>query len=576
MRSISVTDDLAAKPHAASVARIRAWLIIAFVAVLAMTPELVTGLTATDNFRFNLTWTEQFVGLFRAGNVYPRWLPQSWSGFGAPVFYFYPPMFYWVTSLVDTVTGGTLESERLVPLASLLLLVASGLSMRAWLSTCSDDRRSLLGAVAYMLAPYHLYHYYGTGALAEATAYVSAPLVMLALVQLRRGKSGFLPVLAIAYAALIFSHLPTALLLTLFLIAPYVLITASRAPRPARFVTLALAGGLVGIALSAVFLLPALTLLSRVSPAALSAEFYRPENWFFWHIHAGIMSGRMLLIIPISVAAFLFALASIATNRTETSRSEPLFWAILTLFLVGLVAGLFPFAWKLPGLALVQFPWRALLVVEFTTVTLLVVHAPRLRHPLMLSAMAVLGFAYLVLALIAAHMIGRTWEGQQRGASEIRTDYIDAAEYLPAGTRIDLGSGPGEARIVLPQMPLAWASNPQTRIRAVELPDGGMMIAVRSDVPTEVRLRRFYFPHWQLSDAEGHAIPTVSDPAIRVVSFHAPAGASAFRLIPGTAPLEVVGRILSMMALIVLASITAAGRVIGRLTTNRMIAPPTP
>ena len=47
----------------------RAVLVIGLVATLAMAPELATGLTVTDNFRFNLSWPEQFAELFRPAAI---------------------------------------------------------------------------------------------------------------------------------------------------------------------------------------------------------------------------------------------------------------------------------------------------------------------------------------------------------------------------------------------------------------------------------------------------------------------------------------------------------------------------
>lgn len=533
----------------------QAILMIVLVAVLAMGPELAVGLTITDNYRLNLTWPQQFVELFRDRNLYPRWLPHSWGGMGSPAFYFYPPLFFWVASIVDVLTAGAFGSERLVPLASLVLLIASGLSMRAWLRAHGGERPAIAGAIAYMVGPFHLYHLYGTGALAEASAYASVPLVMLALARLGEGRTRFLPVLAISYALLLFSHLPAALLVSLFLIGPYVAFTAAGTARPARFLTMALAGGLLGIALAAVFVVPALALLNRVSPSALSGSFYRPENWFFWHVRAGIMTGRMLLIIPISIAALLFAAGTMLAARRNSSRKEPMFWAVLTMFLVMLIAGAIPIVWELPGLMLVQFPWRALLLCEFTTVTLIVVGAPSVRNPFILAGIAALAFAYVALGMMTAHTVGRTWRAQQLAAAEIRASYSDAPEYLPAGSRIHMGVGPDDIRVFLPNLPLATATSPQARLSVSEAPDGGITVVVISPTPTRVNLRRFYFPHWRLHDGSGRLVPIIADPHDKVVSFLAPAGRSSFQLAVGTAPYEMLGRIVSLIALIALGGI---------------------
>lgn len=528
-------------------------LVIVLVAVVAMAPELAIGLTVTDNFRFNLTWPEQFVELFRSGHLYPRWLPRCWGGMGSPVFYFYPPLFFWVASLIDTLTGGSLAPERLVPIASMLMLAISGVSMRAWLRANTSEGRALLGSIGYMLAPYHLYDLYGRGALAEASAYASVPVIMLALAHLGEGRKRFIAVLALAFAVLLFSHLPTALLVSLFLIAPYVAFIGLRNAEPARFVASALAAGLVGTMLAAVFILPALALLPNVSPGALSGSFYRPENWFFLHVNAGIMSGRMLLIVPISIAALLFA----AAIAIKPAYREARFWAALTIFLVFVIAGAIPPLWRLPGLALVQFPWRALLLVEFTTVTLFAIAPLPRRSPLSMSGAALFGFSYLVLAMIGGHMVGRTWSVGRQTAAEIRAGYEDAPEYLPAGTRIEQGNGPDNVHVLLPRLPLASASDPRARLTSTETSDGGIAISIDSPVATTVRLRRFYFPHWQMHDSAGRSIAISAGRDNRVVTFRAPSGQSTFRLDDGEAPYEGLARWLSSIALLVLMLIAA-------------------
>src|SRR5207302_65715 len=321
----------------------------------------------------------------------------------------------------------------------LLVLAASGLTMHAWLRAHVAPLRALLGAFAYMVAPYHLYDIYTRGALAEAAAYASVPLVALALTRLRAGRAQALPLLAIGYGALLLTHLPSALLVTVFLIAPYVVFEAVDAERRVRFIGLALAGGLLGIGLAAIYLVPALGLLPYASADALSASFYRPENWFFWHVNAGPFGGRMMLIIPVSAAALLLAGAAGVARRRNASR-EALFWVALAVVLVILIAGVVPPIWKLPGLALVQFPWRALVLVEFSVVTALAITGPPLRKPLVLAGAASLAVAYSVLGMLMAHVIGRTWNEQASAATAIRRDYADAPEYLPAGTSIVQGN----------------------------------------------------------------------------------------------------------------------------------------
>jgi hypothetical protein len=535
----------------------RSFLLIALAAIVVMAPELILGLTVSDSYRFNLLWPEEFGQLFRSGHLYPRWLPGAWEGLGAPSFYFYPPLFFWMTSIASVGTGGALSTERFVPIASLVALLTSGLAMRGWLRAHASERRASLGAVAYMLAPYHLYDIYGRGALAEATAYASVPLLMLSLARLGEGRTRYLPVLSIAYCALLVSHLPSALLASVLLIPAYVAWLAIGNDRPVRFLAQALAGGLVGIGLAGIYLIPALGLLSYVNADSLTSAFYRPEDWFFWNLPPGPIGVRMYMIIPVCIAALLFAAGTLAAAWPRSHR-EALFWALLTIVFVLLIAGAFPPFWKLPKLVMVQFPWRALLLVEFTAVTMIAILAPPFRSPFILCGLAALAFGYVVLALIVGHTIGRTLEGQKQTGTELRAGRLDALEYLPAGVILNPAAGAGSAQIALSRIPLARAMDPQARTAVSERSEGEMTIVVESPAPTRVMLRRHYFPHWRLRNSHWQAVPISPERTEGLVTFAAPAGRSVFRLEQGTAPYEAAGRTTSLVAFILLTMMALA------------------
>jgi len=526
-------------------------LLILLAAVALMAPELALGLSLSDSFRYNLVWTEQFAALFRDGHLYPRWLPLSWHGLGSPTFYFYPPLFFWVTALIDTATGGLLPAERFTPLGTLALLAASGAAMYAWLRAHAAERPTLLGAFAYMAAPYHVYDIYGRGALAEASAYAAVPLIALGLKRLAEGRARYLPLLATGYAALLLSHLPSALLVSVFLIPPYVIFEARRSAAPVRFLALALAGGLLGIGVAGIYLVPALRLLPYASAEVLSANFYRPENWFLWPPRGS----HMVLIGPMMIAELLLAAGAAAVAWRKGG--EALFWPVLAIVLLLLVAGVVPSVWSLPGLKLVQFPWRALLLVEFAVVNAFVIAAPSLRKALVLGGIGMLAFAYTVLGMLISHVIGITYDRQSSAAAAIRGEYRDAPEYLPAGTPVVQGSGPEPVRVALPGMSHARAVDPRARVAATAAPDGGMTLFVQSPAPSAIILPRFYFPHWVVRDVSGQLLPVKATNPGRLVAFEAPAGRSTFRLSPGRAPFERLGAFASLIALLLLGGVAA-------------------
>ncbi len=66
--------------------------VLAAASVLLLLPTLVLGTLISHSSPQNLTWASQFAEQFRAGILYPRWMPESFDGLGSPAFYFYPPL----------------------------------------------------------------------------------------------------------------------------------------------------------------------------------------------------------------------------------------------------------------------------------------------------------------------------------------------------------------------------------------------------------------------------------------------------------------------------------------------------
>src|SRR5207244_490668 len=158
----------------------------------------------------------------------------------------------------------------------------------------------------------------------------------------------------------------------------------------------------------------------------------------------------------------------------------------------------------------------------------------------------------MILGFMMVHLVEGTRAKQASAAAEIRRDYGDAPEYLPAGTVIVQGSGPAPEHVELPTLRTARAVEPRARLAVAQAGDGAMTVLVDSPAPTKVTLPRFYFPHWQLRDGLGRVIPIAPTPAGRLVSFHAPAGRASFRLSLGRAPYERTGEIMSLIALLLL------------------------
>ena len=87
-------------------------------------------------------------------------------------------------------------------------------------------------------------------------------------------------------------------------------------------------------------------------------------------------------------------------------------------------------------------------------------------------------------------------------------------EYEPRGFLNDEGIGQ------IRNVPKISCTPVAQLCRAESRRFGAMQIEIESDAPTEVTLRRFFFPAWRLDNG----LPLVPTEPLQLVSFKAPAG----------------------------------------------------
>lgn len=522
----------------------------------------------THSFPSDVIWARQFDRLLADGCLYPRWLPDSFDGLGAPVFYFYPPLAFYLIAGLNLLTFGALTTPSLLSLAAVTFFAASGVTMYAWLRSFAPPNPALVGALIYVATPYHLQDYYVRGDIAECLAYALIPLVALALLETRENPRVGAPALALSYAALILAHLPTALLVSLTLAPAYAAFLALTRPRGSVAFIAACAAGLAGgLLLCALYLAPALSLQSQISADYLWSPRFQPPSWFFWRFHAWPDVSLMLVVVSAAAAQGVFCVGvALAGGRHRATW----FWAGFGAICVLLLAGIAPPVWSAPVISKVQFPWRLMSVVDFATATVAASAAAALT-PIWLrisvAALVAPGIAVLVTATL--YIATLSARDGARAMADIAAHSPDAFEYLPTG---DVAvRQPGDVITfraplqTLRAMPLATGA-----ARAAQgLRDGALRIVTSTPAPAPVVIRRFYFPAWEVRGRAG-PLPTRPYGPARLLSFSAPAGSGDYDVRIGTLPVERWSAVVSLAALI---AILAAG--VAGLRRRRRSAGPT-
>jgi hypothetical protein len=506
----------------------------------------------------HFNWNRVLSGQLAHELAYHRWIYDYNNGLGSPDYFFYPPFSAYITVFIDFLLSSISIPSIGLKVSSVLALFLSGVSAFYWLSHSVRRGAALVGAAIYMLLPYHLaIDYYQRVAFAEFWAFVWLPLLFHAAqgIANRRPKSGI--VLALAYCGLIITHLPTTLYLSLFL--PFVtLVFAPRSEITAAF--LRVCGFMIlGIALSGVYLIPALTMLDYVH---IETMFGDPTLRLFTFPPrlgdiktTGIFTNKFLREYiaagtTVALSAFLYFDVR-STQAASTRRFAAKVWLGFLLAGLFLTLAISKPIWETTMLAKIQYPQRILGMVTLCAAALVALWmegffdgTSKLRIPGVVG-IALLGAYWAIdAAYLGYHLASYDTERFHKAADSrlyneeyypIWVDNNANKKYveMPA-FEVQVIEGSGSAHLVLAG---------QHELRAETQTSTGMV----------VNLPRLYFPIWTAVDASsGRPLDIKPSEPQGLIQVTIPAGVEAIQVARVLNIREVIGSIVSMLGLIVL------------------------
>ncbi|MCX8068176.1 MAG: 6-pyruvoyl-tetrahydropterin synthase-related protein [Anaerolineae bacterium] len=245
------------------------WLLALMLPAFAIWQALVYPIEehAVDAALFHIYRAVVFSTAVADGQVYPRWVPAINGGLGGPIFTFYSPLIYFLMAALHAVGIPFALTWRAV--VALTFLAASAGMLGLGLALFHRAEAALAAAAVYVYAPYLLKDLFERGS-PQGAAIALLPWMLWALLALTERPSGFrLALAAAAWAALILTHNATALL-TLPVLALFLLFVALKnGLRGLLWVPVALTGGL---SLAAFFLIPFMAERSAVQLQNASAS----------------------------------------------------------------------------------------------------------------------------------------------------------------------------------------------------------------------------------------------------------------------------------------------------------------
>ncbi len=517
----------------------------------------------------HLNWLSQFPKLFADGVFYPRWLPESYLGFGAPVFYFYPPLVYWVGGIIFSL--GVHSEYVLFQSITLLFTLLSGVTVYWYLKTLTASKiNSLVGAAIYCVFPYRFADMYLRNALGEHAAFVFLPIILLPLLYIQQERCHerlkIIFITAIGWAGMLITNIPTTVIL-IYSVTAYIVVAGLYREKYRQGMLSYVIGGVLGVITSSVFLLPLSDLQDNLSVS----------NFFNIASEGFVLTGYQLIDVfhdPKSKTFYftlIFVLAIgvwlLMQYRKQWLSTEKLRTPITTIGVILLIALgfqipylMYPVNQLLPLLKLLQFSWRWNIWVTFSIAVFVAsaLGSKRQRELIVIAS----ALATIIIAGSFYRSTANLDAPNVKMASLTR-----ASEYLP--NTIHLPIEEVQAQIVKHQHdPEIQVVSGSATLRAIKRESFSTSFEVNANKGnTTLVFKRMYFPTWYLRDDRGVHYAISSDSLGRINAV-IPEGKRFYTLSIITTNSERIGAWLSVVGL---SSILALGIII--MLSRKKVAP---
>jgi uncharacterized membrane protein len=486
----------------------------------------------------------QFMGSFREGVVYPRWMPENFNGYGSPVFVFYSPLLYFCAALLGLAGLGLSSAVAWLKLAG---LITGGLFLYLFAKKHVGERAALLAAISYEVIPTQVLNLYMINT--PAGRFAEAFMPMSLYFMQRYMGSGFgrrrLLWFAVSYSGLVISHLATAYLFTPFLMAYGIAAGGDGLKKAAPRAALGIAAG---IALSSFFFVP--VLFERgFGQMDFLLQFYYKKYFILDFLRFPpydearpllALPGEAVLVESIMAAATLY----IAGRRGGLAPAAGMrFMEVSAAVCVFMMTSFSSLIWaNAPWIRAVQFPYRFTpIYIVFISVLLGagLSGVARLYGKSMVSASAV---AVLLLGVLVFD-----WQLVEKSLlpiSEANAGRIaeknDIPEYLPVS--VDA--------MVLPMLkkndPLVSSADAAAEVKKWGSADRSFTVS--SPRGARLRVKTFYFPGWR-AWVDGMEVPLTAQDKTGAILMDVPAGTHGVRLKFTNTPTRTLGEALSLLTL---------------------------
>jgi hypothetical protein len=489
--------------------RLGAYGLVAVTGLTALTPAVISGIPAGHDLPSHLRLAISLYNAIQLGTFHPGWSAEANGGFGDPGIRFYPPALSYLLAATRTLSGSWYSG---VLLGFILLSVLGAVGAFFWARCFLPQNLAIVAGVLYAFIPYRINELYGASLLAEYAAASVLPFAFAFVVRVCRGQR--LPDvagLAIAFALLVLSNLPVAVIGSLSLLFYAVLNIEKKTFWRSMFaLSLATAAGLAASAFYWTTMIAELSWMKNsaaVTDPKIASYFDYRRNFVFSPFTLG--NANSWLSSMLTLATLSMALVAIvmfcSPYRKKVGRGLKSVFA-LCAFSLFMTTDLSRPLWAvIPKLKEVQFPWRWLTVSSCALPLLTAASVPfwkeQWRGKFRWAAIIALGGVLVALTYSVARM---------RDANYLpRFEFGSASNAVFTENSLDYWHEP----VWMKEHPSLMPTEVEAKERAVAINAWEPEIRtfwIGPGPAQEIRTRTFYYPHW-VAKASGVTLNTRPD-----------------------------------------------------------------
>ncbi|MEX2012952.1 MAG: 6-pyruvoyl-tetrahydropterin synthase-related protein [Candidatus Levyibacteriota bacterium] len=448
--------------------------IAVFLTLPALWGILHPGFFLSDDGNWMVIRLSAFYESIRDGQFPVRFLSRLNHGYGYPVADFLYPLFMYIGVPIHALGFSFVNTVKIILALS---MIASSIFSFFWLRRLFDDISSLVGAVFYTYAPYHLFDLYKRGSVGEVLALSIIPFIFW---QLERKSfiwsSAGIALLIVAHNTLAAMFLPLVILYMAF----NILITKDKA----KLIYQNTAAIILGFTLSAFFWIPAIydlryTVFSKT----------QVSDWSKYFSDFNLVGLTTAFIISLTLALILMKKIEIKKHRLTVLL---LTVGIMSVFLsTSISSGL----WELLPVSFVQFPFRFLSLAIFCIAFLAACVVSVLKRKVKVAGV----FIILLITFISAwpFLFPKDYQYHEDSFYSTNQDSTTVKnEYMPKWVKNLPDSFDSKVEVL----------NGEEKINILEVNPNKISIEGYFPVQRTVQINTVYFPGWEVR-IDGKQVP---------------------------------------------------------------------